>query len=275
MGAQARTRLNQLATGVLGLTGAAPQTGAGGRLPLATVEPGSLSAKVYAKATVSTLTITGKWQASSDGTNWYDVYTANNAALVVIVTGTGSAVSATRQFEAPSGIYGAAFARFVVVTGVASGSGAGSDEYNISYSFRKVAPVLRKDPDVQNKTAVTGLTGAAGQTVTGATLVSANIQPGTLSALVYALIGTSNVTLTGKWQTSADGSTWLDCYQGNNAALVALGTSSLSTTRRICAPSSAWGQAFTRFLVLSSGAGTAAGAGTDEASISYSYSLTA
>jgi hypothetical protein len=42
MGAQARTRLNQLATGVLGLTGAAPQTGAGGRLPLATVEPGYL-----------------------------------------------------------------------------------------------------------------------------------------------------------------------------------------------------------------------------------------
>ena len=41
-----------------------------------------------------TLTITGKWQTSADGTNWYDVYTANNAALVVIVTGTGSAVSA-------------------------------------------------------------------------------------------------------------------------------------------------------------------------------------
>ena len=128
MGAQARTLRNQLATGVLGLTGAAPQTGAGGRLPLATVEPGSLSAKVYAKATVSTLTITGKWQASSDGTNWYDVYAANNAALVVIVTGTGSAVSATRQFEAPSGIYGAAIGRVVVVSRGASGTGARTDE---------------------------------------------------------------------------------------------------------------------------------------------------
>lgn len=274
MGAQARTRLNQASTGVLGLSGSAPQTGAGGRLTMALIEPHSLSAKVYAKATTNTLTITGNWQTSSDGTTWYDVYTSNSAALVAMVTGTGSAVTATRQIDAPFGIYGAAFARFIVVSGVASGGDVGVDEYSIAYSYRKAAPVIRKDPDNANLTAVTGITGAAGQTVAGVKLASANIQPGTLFALCYAKIGTSNVTLTGKWQVSADGSTWLDCYQSNSAALVALGTSSLNATRAIMAPPAVWGQTFARFLVLSSGAGTAAGAGTDEASISYSYCLT-
>jgi hypothetical protein len=271
MGAQARTRLNQASTGVLGLSGSAPQTGAGGRITMALIEPHSLSAKVYAKATVNTLTITPKWQTSSDGTNWYDVYTPNNAALVAMVTGTGSAVSATRQIEAPFGIYGATYARLVVVTGVGSGAGAGSDEYSIAYSYRKAPPVIRKDPDNATKTDVTGITGTAPQTVAGGTLTTANILPGSLSALCYAKIGTSNVALTGKWQVSADGTTWLDCYQGNSAALVALGTSSLDVTRRIVAPSAVWGQTWARFVVVSSGAGTGAGAGTDEASVSYSY----
>lgn len=122
-------------TGVLGLTGAAPQTGAGNSQQMIDVEVGTLSALVYAKATTNTLTITAKWQVSADNSTFYDVYASNSAAFVAQVTGTGSAVTATRAIAALDSVYGWRYARMVVITGTGVGGGVGVDEYEISYNF--------------------------------------------------------------------------------------------------------------------------------------------
>jgi hypothetical protein len=131
-------KTNVQGTGTTALSGAAPQTGAGNELSMVAkrVALGSLSALVYAQATTNTLTITGKWQvrANASGT-WRDCFPSNNAAQVTIVTGTGSAVNSTRCVEAPDGVYGWPFVRYVVTTGVAS-AGAG-DEFSIAYNYRQ------------------------------------------------------------------------------------------------------------------------------------------
>jgi hypothetical protein len=116
---------------VTGFTGAAPQTVAGASIN--TQECVSLSVIHYAKATTNTLTVTGKWQVSVDGSTWYDVYGGNSAALVAQVTGTGSAVTATRVIDAPEAVYGYPNVRFVSVSGTGSGGGAGVDEASIAY----------------------------------------------------------------------------------------------------------------------------------------------
>lgn len=136
MGIRAKLKTTQqLTTG--SLTGAAPQTGAGGSLIAANVETGSLSASIAVTATVNTLTLTGKWQVCDDGSTWVDCFASNNAAQVVIVTGTGSAVSSTRKVDAPPSVYGHLYARYVVVSGVGVGAGAGSETYSISYDYRE------------------------------------------------------------------------------------------------------------------------------------------
>lgn len=124
---------------VTAITGAAPQTGAGPTFVPETSRPtpGTLYAEVYAKATTSTLTLTGKWQISHDNSTWIDVVPQNNAANVVLVTGTGSAVTATRAFDAPSAVYGSKYIRFVVVSGVGVGAGLGQDEFSITYGWMK------------------------------------------------------------------------------------------------------------------------------------------
>lgn len=131
----------QKPTGVLGLTGAAPQTGTGLTQPMIDVEPATLSANVYAKATTSTLTLTAKWQVSDDGATWIDAYGSNRAANVAIVTGTGSAVTDTIAVTAPEAVYGHRYSRLLVVSGVGVGGGAGVDEFSISYNF-----TLRQQP---------------------------------------------------------------------------------------------------------------------------------
>lgn len=134
---------NVTPTGVTGLAGAAPQTGAGNTISIAspegngaTVEVGSLSARVYAMATTNLLTITARWQVSDNGSTWYTAIESNNAAETVLVTGTGVAVTATKAISAPDAVYGYKYARCVVVTGVGVGGGAGVDEYSISYNYR-------------------------------------------------------------------------------------------------------------------------------------------
>ena len=117
---------------VTGFTGAAPQTVAGATI--ATGDYDKLSALHYGKATTSTLTVTGNWQVTRDGgSTWYDVYGPNSAALVAQVTGTGSAVTATRVIDAPEAVYGWPNARFVSKSGVGVGGGAGVDEASIAY----------------------------------------------------------------------------------------------------------------------------------------------
>lgn len=128
----ARRRLSLGSVAVTGFTGAAPQSVNGPWIPTNNIE--NLSAVAYGKATTNTLTVTFKWQVTNDGgSTTYDVYPANNAALVAQVTGTGSAVTATRTIDAPPAVYGYTNVRLVAVSGVGSGGGAGTDEASIAY----------------------------------------------------------------------------------------------------------------------------------------------
>lgn len=273
MGANAQMRVGQAASGVLGLVGAAPQTGGdvtSNKILMGVVERSTLSALVYAKATTSSLTITASWQVSQDGTNWYDAVAANNPANVVLVT---ASANDTVQIAAPDCVYGALYARLVVVTAGATAGDSPDDEFSVSYSYRAVTTAPIRIPALLSSTGVAGLSGAAPQTGAGNSIVSCNVEPGTLGAHVYAKATTNLLTITGKWQTSANGSTWRDCDVANNAANVALVTgtgSAVTTTKRISAPASALGQRYCRFVVVT-GAASGGGAGTDEYSIAYSY----
>ena len=133
-----RIKQAQQPKAVTAVTGAAPQTVTGNTISIvgSNIEPGTLSATVYAKATVSTLTLTAKWQVSNDGVTFRDAYAGNKAANVAIATGTGSAVSDTVDLAAPAGAYGHLYARVIVVSGVGVGAGLASDEASISYNWR-------------------------------------------------------------------------------------------------------------------------------------------
>lgn len=126
-------RNNQLATGTTAATGASGTTIAGPTLAMNEVTPGTASALVYAQATTSTLTLTPKWQVSADGSTWRDVKLPNNAANVVLVTGTGSAVASTVVVVAPDAVYGWFYARCSLLTGGTTASTG--DEYSISYNY--------------------------------------------------------------------------------------------------------------------------------------------
>lgn len=129
---------NQQAGSVTGFTGAAPQNvdGASVSMVAKSIQVGSLSANVYAKATTNTLTLTAKWQVSDDASTWVDAKPSNNAANVIVVTGTGSAVTDTICLAAPDGVYGKRYARVRVVSGTGVGAGAGTDEASVSYNWR-------------------------------------------------------------------------------------------------------------------------------------------
>lgn len=104
------------------------------------IEPGTLSALVVANITASSLTMTGKWQVSADGSTWYNCANApQNPAAVTILTGTGTIATTSVVVPAPDAVYGWSKARFALTTAGASGGGAGIDEVAISYNYR-VAP---------------------------------------------------------------------------------------------------------------------------------------
>lgn len=142
MGLNERIMPNQKPTGTTALTGAAPQTITGNTLPTNQVETGTLGARVYAKATTNTLTITGKWQVSDNGSTWVDSSGGANApANVTLVTGTGAAVTSTIDIPAPSTVYGRRYARFLLVSGVGVGGGLGTDEGSVAYNYRLPSPL--------------------------------------------------------------------------------------------------------------------------------------
>ena len=114
--------------------GAAPKTLAGTTVITNQVQVGSLSALVVANARTNTLTLTGKWQVSDDNSTFQDFTPINNATNVALVTGTGSDVTATRAFEAPHGIFGWKYARFVLTSGVGVADGT-NDAGTISYRY--------------------------------------------------------------------------------------------------------------------------------------------
>ena len=134
---QARPKQNQKTTGVLALTGAAPQAANGTTLLTTNIAPGTLSVSVTALVTINLLTYTGKWQVASDASlTWIDCFPANNAVQVTLATGTGSAVTHTRRIDAPAAAYGALYARYVVTTGAQAASGAASEEVTLAYNYR-------------------------------------------------------------------------------------------------------------------------------------------
>jgi hypothetical protein len=94
------------------------------------VGPGSLSARVYWVVLTNAMTLTGKWQASTDNSTWRDIKPANNAAHVVLQTSTGTGAV---HIEAPGCIAGNPYVRFSLVSGAASGSAG--DTYSMSYSY--------------------------------------------------------------------------------------------------------------------------------------------
>lgn len=130
-----------LPVAVTAVTGASGTTVGGNALPMNDVEIGSLSALTYLQATTSTLTLAPKWQVSADGSTWRDAKLPNNAANVVLVTGTGSAVAATVAVSAPDAVYGWAYARIALVTGGTTASTG--DEYSFSYNYLKRGSVPR------------------------------------------------------------------------------------------------------------------------------------
>jgi hypothetical protein len=99
------------------------------------IVPGSLSARVYWSAYTNTMTLTGKWQGSTDNSTWRDFVPHNNAAYVVLQTSTGTGAVFV---QAPTCVGGLPYVRFSLVSGVASGTAG--DAYSMSYNW------VAKDP---------------------------------------------------------------------------------------------------------------------------------
>lgn len=96
----------------------------------------NLSALVNVDCETSTMTMTGFWEVSNDGSTWVTVTNGTqNAAGVVLATGTaGADANVVRAYEAPQAVYGWRKARFSIINGVAAGNTV--DTYAISYSYR-------------------------------------------------------------------------------------------------------------------------------------------
>lgn len=137
MGLNERIKPNQLApTAPAAITGAAPQTVDGAKVTMNAVERQTLSARVTALVTTSSLTLTAKWQVSDDGSTFIDCAAApNNPANVAFATGTGVGVTTKINVPAPAGVYGVRYARLVLTSGVGVGGGSGVDEATVGYNW--------------------------------------------------------------------------------------------------------------------------------------------
>lgn len=120
---------------------AAGTTAEGTALSMRTVEPHTLSAYFNLTANTNTLTIAGYWEVSDDNSTFYEVAPLNNAAKVVMTTGTGSDVDYDKVIECPPGCYGWKYVRAAVVSGVATG--AADDTYAITYRWLNRNPFER------------------------------------------------------------------------------------------------------------------------------------
>ena len=119
-------------------TGAAPKIVSGNAFNTALAARGSLSAHVDYNISTSSITYTGTWQVSLDGSTWVACHPTNGAADVALcAAGTGSLVTAGKVLDAPDCVYGYRYARFIVTTAVGSGGGLGVDDAAVSYSYVK------------------------------------------------------------------------------------------------------------------------------------------
>jgi|HubBroStandDraft_2_1064218.scaffolds.fasta_scaffold530765_1 hypothetical protein len=120
-------------TAALPISGAAPQTVAGNTLDAGKVGT-ALAAIVAVSITTLSLTVVAEWQALV-GSTWATVGTPNNST--VLQTGTGTLATGSYYVPAPKEVLaGSRQVRLVVVSGGASGGGAGVDSVIISYDFR-------------------------------------------------------------------------------------------------------------------------------------------
>jgi hypothetical protein len=116
---------------------AAPTYLTGATLNMTKVESGTLSAHCTVDAETNTITIAHQWEVSNDGTTFVVCAPANNAATVVLATGTsGSDATVSKVVDANPAVYGYKYARLQLVTGVASASGT-TDIGGAVYHWRK------------------------------------------------------------------------------------------------------------------------------------------
>ncbi len=113
---------------------------------------------------------------------------------------------------------------------------------------------------------------AAGTLVPGPTLDMARVAWATLAALVTVEAETEDLTITGKWQVSADGTTWIDLVSQTNAAAVVMATGTAGAdspvTKAVEPLTSIFGWAYARYSLVTGGA---TGAAVDTYRIGYCF----
>ena len=233
-----------------------------------------LSAIAVVTLATTGLTTTPKWQASNDNTTWFDLANEpQNPAGVTLATGVANATSA---LPSPDAVNGFRYSRVALAVG--GGTGATTDLYSLSYSYRKLDSGegslghLRFNAHLLTGNA-TGI--APGSAVSGNTLFMGgrNQKVEHLSALVTCDAETNTLTLSARWQGSDDKSTWytLSHAPQNPAAVpLATGTSGADdeVTKVIPAPAAVYSYKFARCQLL---VGAATGTTNDTYSIAYCY----
>lgn len=137
MASNSKIVYNAQATGSLNIDSAVAGTNTGGPTFLtAQCVPGTLSALVTVDAETNTITMGVVWQVSNDNSTWVVATPVNNAAMVVLATGTGGADTAvTRVIPANDACYGWRYCRAAIQNGVTTGTT--NDTYSIGYNYVK------------------------------------------------------------------------------------------------------------------------------------------
>lgn len=117
-------------------TDAAGTVAAGTAIPTNLIAPGTLSCLFTVDAETDTITIEGRWQVSDDNSTYYSIGPMNNAANVVLATGTAGADAAvTRCLVCPDAALGWKYVRPACVSGVVQGNAV--DTYSMTSRYRK------------------------------------------------------------------------------------------------------------------------------------------
>lgn len=111
---------------------------------------------------------------------------------------------------------------------------------------------------------------ASSAVVTPSTVVNtADVDADSLMANVSIGLYTLNLAIRGKWQVSADNSTWSDFAQPNNAAQVTMQSSTGTFSTSVSAPVGVTGKKYARYALYIVGGST--GTASDTYTVSYSY----
>lgn len=113
----------------------------------------------------------------------------------------------------------------------------------------------------------------AGTTTAGTALATASVEPGSLSCLFAVLAETNTLTITGKFQVSADNSTWYNLAgdaQNPANVLIATGTAGADTVTNVVlpVPPSAVGWSYVRPAIVN---GVATGAAGDTYAFTFRF----